>query len=172
MIVPLASALIPFCVALRLLNTPLKWQEKTTLFGLEATVCGDTQTDPCRLQLTPFPGSALVRRQVDKRGRVTEVGSKVGQQRLCLALSVWRSGLPLLTPSWHQCFPVSPGENAVSGCLLDGWGEALLAVVSGGVLLVPVKSKGGMIQLIQADGSPPFQLTHFLNFLPSFPSKI
>ena len=80
-------------VALQLLNTPLKWQEKTTLCGLEATMCGETQRDPRQLQLTPSPGSALVRRrQVDKRGRVTEVGSKVGQQRLCLALSVWRCG--------------------------------------------------------------------------------
>lgn len=40
------------------------------------------------------------------------------------------------------------------GCLLNGWGEALLAAVSGGVLLVPVQLKGGMIQLTQAAACP------------------
>lgn len=165
-----------FCVTLQLLNTPLEWQEKRTLSSFEATICGDVQETPNQLQLTPSgpsPGSAMVRRrQVDKRGRVTEVGSKVGQQRLCLALSVWRCGLPLLIPSWQQCFPVSPGENGVSGCLLDGWGEALLAAVSGGVLLVPVNLKGGMIQLTHADGSPRFQLVHYSHFVAELSLKI
>ncbi|KAK3339012.1 hypothetical protein B0H65DRAFT_445251 [Neurospora tetraspora] len=70
-------ALVLFCVALQLLNTPLKWQENTTLFGFEATICGDTRSNPTQLQLTPSPGSAMMkRRQVDKRGRVTKLAAR------------------------------------------------------------------------------------------------
>ncbi|EGZ72896.1 hypothetical protein NEUTE2DRAFT_60373 [Neurospora tetrasperma FGSC 2509] len=40
-----ASTLVLFCVVPQLLNTPLKWQEQTTLFGFAVTIC-DSQPAP------------------------------------------------------------------------------------------------------------------------------